>query len=333
VLSRRARPTIRVLREDLADGWNDRYPLRAISNGAFSELHPLPELPHPIILKAAESLGKDEENDNYAGFIASSTKLKLMEVKANQWRGAVWHDTDDDSHWLVAAGLAKGDHQDHDDFYERVKRVDKSESITSWLPTDADRRLLKREEVAESLLEWELGIQAALLEALRAALAGSISKGSIWHPTSGAKIVDFKLEIVHFTQPDYHVDEVEFDFNPEKTFAGSDILWQATTRALTTLNPPWQDWDRDRDTYMNILEPGLMTRRAAELETLVSMRELAESKPGEISHYTHRKHIADSVIDGKAMRALCGVFFVPLQDPEQFPVCPNCDDVIDRYPS
>lgn len=115
MLSRRARPTLRLLREDLGSGWNDPQPLRCLENGDLSSLHPLARLPHPIIAKAAESFGNNPEDDNFVGLILCVHSIELKEIRAEQWRGGVWMD-DQEVCWLITAGLAKGGHKDRDDF-------------------------------------------------------------------------------------------------------------------------------------------------------------------------------------------------------------------------
>src|ERR1700744_2669991 len=100
--------------------------------GELTSLHPLSALPHPIIAKAVSSFGDDPANDNYVGPIASSTKLPLLEIKAGQWRGGVWHDLELDVCWILVAGLAKGGHEDHDDFYNSVARENDSGDPTRW---------------------------------------------------------------------------------------------------------------------------------------------------------------------------------------------------------
>jgi hypothetical protein len=99
--SRRARPTIRVLIEDLVDGWSSPYPRRKLDEGDYYALHPLSELPHPIIAKATETFGMVAAEDNPVGPIASSTQLRLMEIKVGQWRGGVWSDPQTGVHWLA----------------------------------------------------------------------------------------------------------------------------------------------------------------------------------------------------------------------------------------
>ena len=135
-----------------------------MQTGEWTSLHPLSELPHPILAKAVSSFGDDPADDNYVGPIASSTRLPLLEIKAGQWRGGVWHDRVLDVCWVLVAGLAKGGHEDHDDFYQCVARD--SSDPSRWMPTEADVRLLKRERAALRLTEWELEIQRQLAGAL-----------------------------------------------------------------------------------------------------------------------------------------------------------------------
>lgn len=65
---------------------------------------------------------------------------------------------------------------------------------------------------------------------------------------------------------------------------------------------------------------------------LVAGHELAEFEPGRYSHYAHRTHLAGSTIEGKAVRAICGVFFVPTQDHEALPICANCQEQYEALP-
>lgn len=135
-------------------------------------------------------------------------------------------------------------------------------------------------------------------------------------------------------EPGYEADEIELEVIPARSsYAGSDLLWQLTIRVLISLSPPEQGWDRYKDNYTNIAEPGTWTTRVAELEKLTADRELAESEPGQHSHYTHRQHLAGRTIEGRAVRALCGAFFVPMQDHESLPRCPTCEKQFDELPS
>lgn len=334
VHSRRARPTLRLLAEDLTSGWTSPRPRRLLEEGRLDELHPLSELPHPVITKAAESFGVDPAADNHAGLIVSSTRLRLMEVRAGQWRGGVWEDEDSGVRWLVTAGLAKGEHQDHDDFYQRIQREDSGGSPAAWLPTEGDVRLLKRETAARLITVWELDIQEKLLSALRGIHAGGAVRIDITHPVRALeRMCTLVIEVSCPRDEGYQADEITVEVLAERAYAGSDLIWQLTLRALITLSPPEQGWDRYKDTYSNIGEPGYFTERVSALEVLVADQALAESVAGSHAHFTHRLHLAGSTIEGTAVRALCGVYFVPTQDHESLPCCPTCQARLDDLPS
>lgn len=333
VHSRRARPTLHLLSEHLTSGWTSPLPVRALAEGDLSRLHPLPELPHPIIRKAAASFAHTADADNFVGTITSSTELRLFEIKAGQWRGGVWQDAETKVNWLVVAGLAKGEHQDHDDFYMCVKRANDGGVTDQWLPTEADWRLLKQETAARLITEWELALQSQMLDAMRVVQRGGTTGGAIHHvSTEMPPIGRFTVSVAQVRDDDYEADELELELFPEPAFAGSNLLWQATIRSLISLNPPEQGWDRDRNSYMTIAEPGALSIRVCELERLVEENELGESVPGTHSHYAHRRHLAGQTVAGRAARALCGVFFVPTQDPEGLAVCSDCEQRYNEMP-
>lgn len=328
--NRRARPA---LQEDLNTGWESPQPQRWLSEGNHAELHPLSELPHPIVAKAVASFGANPADDNYVGPIASSTRLPLLEIKNSQWRGGVWADPEFGVRWLLVAGLAKGGHQDRDDFYRRVRRENDSGDLTQWLPTDADLRLLKQETAARLRTEWELEVQRAIRDAICEVHSGGTRRIEISHPifTQGSlALVDLSITVVR--DNGYEADEIDLEILPSRRYAGSDLLWQLIVRVLISIHPPEQSWDRYKDTYSNIGEPDAWTKRVVELDRLVDANELAVSEPGSTSHYTHSKHLAGSTVGGSAVRALCGAHFVPTQDHEALPRCPICQQRLAELP-
>lgn len=174
----------------------------------------------------------------------------------------------------------------------------------------------KQETAARLLTLWELSIQEQLLEALRAIHAGGTHQVEITHPITRDAVATLTMTVTLVREPDYAADEVDLELTPTRAHAGSNLLWQLTLRALITLSPPEQGWDRYKDTFSTITEPGYFTARVTALETLTADHELGESEPGHSSHYTHRQHLAGCTINGKAVRALCGAYFVPTQDHE-----------------
>jgi len=93
-----------------------------------------------------------------------------------------------------------------------------------------------------------------------------------------------------------------------------------------------QGWDRYKDTYSNIAEPGAWTERTAELNALVEANDLEDSELGTTTHYVHTKHLAGNTIEGRAVRAMCGVYFVPMQDHESMPKCEKCSTRFSALP-
>lgn len=110
---RRSRPTVRALREDLTSGWDNPGPRRSIEEQQFTDLLPLSDLPHPLILKAAATLGAPPENADLDGRIQCVSGVTLHKVRLGQWRGAIYTD-ETGQRWLIRAGLAKGGHKGRD---------------------------------------------------------------------------------------------------------------------------------------------------------------------------------------------------------------------------
>lgn len=321
------------MKEDLTSDWGSPLPQRWIAADEHSELHPLSELPHPIIAKATEAFGQVAADDNFVGPIASATKVRLLEVKQSQWRGGVWKDDETGVCWLVVAGLAKGGHQDRDDFYQRVQRENDSGDITAWLPTDDDIRLLKQETAARLMTEWELGVQRLVADALHTIHGGGTAQLAIEHPIPGeGGFAQVEISVTTVREDHYEADEVVVEIVPAARFAGSNLMWQLIGRVLNSIDPPEQRWDRYKDTFSNIGEAGAWAERATALDEHVRSGTLAQSVPGSVSHFSHRKHLAGSTIEGTAVRALCGTFFVPTQDHESLPECPTCQERFAELP-
>lgn len=249
-----------------------------------------------------------------------------MEIKTGQWRGGVWQDPASGVNWLIVAGLAKGEHQDHDDIYQRIERETRQATSGRWLPTAADQRLLKRETAARLLTVWELGLQESVLSLLREVATGGRATLTAKHPLlPDEPMATVRLEVEPVRQDDYRCDEIELVVDAASKYAGSELVWQLTLRALITLSPPEQSWDRYGESFSNIGEPGSWLARAQVVADSVARGELMTSEPGRHSHYTHRKHLAGNMVEGRAVQSLCGAFFVPAQDHQSLPVCPECE--------
>jgi len=62
----------------------------------------------------------------------------------------------------------------------------------------------------------------------------------------------------------------------------------------------------------------------------VETRELSEPGDAErFAHYVRKEKILESALSGEPVIALCGKVWVPGRDPNRFPVCPACKEIID----
>ncbi|WP_182353951.1 DUF3039 domain-containing protein [Flaviflexus huanghaiensis] len=59
-------------------------------------------------------------------------------------------------------------------------------------------------------------------------------------------------------------------------------------------------------------------------------REEQKIKPGDAeryAHYVRKNKLTESNVTGKAVIALCGKVWIPVRNPEVFPVCPACKEI------
>ncbi|MGY5766546.1 DUF3039 domain-containing protein [Brachybacterium sp. DNPG3] len=333
-MPRRARPTLRTLREDLDDGWEDRRALRAIKAEDFTSLQPLDALAHPILRKAGESFGDDASEDQYVTTIACVTDVDLLEIKHGQWRAAIWLDAT--ACWVVAAGLAKGNHQDRDDFYKRLERVQDSRSVRSLLPAGDDHKLLKKEDAARRLTEWQRITQRKMIEALAEIVDGGETSVDILSPDPRAAASDLFATVTINHEPfddGEALEDVYVEVDVADRWKPTQLSWTLTMQILATIHPPEQHWDTS-DTYRfaNLLPRGSLAVRIAELRQMEERGAMATSAAGKSAHYVHSRSIAEAAVEGTSVRAICGVYFVPRQDHHSMPVCPSCRSMHDDIP-
>lgn len=47
------------------------------------------------------------------------------------------------------------------------------------------------------------------------------------------------------------------------------------------------------------------------------------------AHYVSKDEIADALVNGWSVIALCGKVWVPFRDPSRYPICPTCEDILE----
>ncbi|MFD3509763.1 DUF3039 domain-containing protein [Nocardia sp. NPDC058666] len=325
---RRARPTVRVLAEDLFTDWTEPHAMRAVVDGRWRDLHPLSELPHPLLRKAAQLYGPDPAHDPPPRLIACSGDLKLQELRNAQWRAGLWTDPETGVRWVCAAGLAKGGHKDGADFYQWLGAMVERTDGAALLPTELDRTLHKIETTAWLITQWELRLQDAVAVALNRADENWCCRLDLPHPVRADSMGSAQLTVAVVEDCEELV--VEFDLDSE--FAASELGWLLTVRVLVSLSPPVQSWDRYGASYSTIAELGYRAAQRERLQVASAREELLAQELGTVSHRVHTQHLAAATVDGRASRALCGVFFVPMQDHAEIEECVECAERLAYLP-
>lgn len=55
-----------------------------------------------------------------------------------------------------------------------------------------------------------------------------------------------------------------------------------------------------------------------------------ENAPGDserFGHYVRKERVAEAMITGKPVVALCGKVWIPSRNPDRYPVCPTCKEI------
>lgn len=47
------------------------------------------------------------------------------------------------------------------------------------------------------------------------------------------------------------------------------------------------------------------------------------------AHYVDKSKVTQAYIEGTPVRALCGKVWVPTRNPDRYPVCPTCQEIVD----
>jgi hypothetical protein len=45
------------------------------------------------------------------------------------------------------------------------------------------------------------------------------------------------------------------------------------------------------------------------------------------AHYVEKDEVAEAVVMGWPVIALCGKMWVPFRDPSKYPICPTCEEI------
>jgi hypothetical protein len=75
-----------------------------------------------------------------------------------------------------------------------------------------------------------------------------------------------------------------------------------------------------------------MTSSIFEIEAVEVADPTDEGDHDKFAHYVPKDKLADAMVFGTPLRALCGKMWVPTRDGLKFPVCPECKEKYEQFP-
>lgn len=330
-----ARPTLRCLREDLlpvleGHALNVAARIdRRVQTFDRNDGSTMTEVDHPIVDKARAVFPVVGEVEAQRESLTSAKGHPWWKLKSGEWRGAAHEDESTGQAWICASGLKR-------DFYDGFSRRIGQHGHEYFLPTDEDRKLLKRDRAAAILAIWDQDNHSAALDALDQATAiqGS-AYFEIMHPVEGRSLSTVEVQVFRIDEADGSVVELTVVFSRD-TWEDVRLLKRAEEVVLLAIDPQEQDWrpgspsSGKESIFSQVIsnEPFEQFRARARLS-----RRPAETSPGSHSHYTGVGDLTRKTIFGEAVEALCGTWFVPRQDHVSLPTCPTCASAYSSLPA
>lgn len=323
------RPTLRCLVDDIAGrDWTD-----ATHSSMLIPEHeitvPMHALSHPIVGKAAGVFfDRYQDADILRENISTLTDPPFWKVKVQQWRGAVWIDEGTGQAWLVAAGLRRG--KAANDFYQRFMADIESKGAAYFMPTQDDRDILARELKERLLAEWETGFSTTVRSVAAGLLAsaGGVERIEVGLPGAPGKTfswveIEVEFEDIDGEQvADVVVTAKCLDYGYLALFQWAQIA------ALLAVDPHEQTWSAlpadGCEIASSVYSGNDLTELRNHLATEVGMGEVIS---GDVAHFSHRSRLTESTVEGLAVKAVCGTWFVPRQDHDELSVCAYCDAI------
>lgn len=349
-----ARPTFNLIKTSLASQGEIKNELRLIESGSLDSLPNLSTLNCPIVKKATDSFGADSSLDSYEGKIKCVKTFTLLEIKAGGERGAIWQDDTHNYNWLVASGRAKGEHKDHDDFYNRLGRADSGGSIGDILPSKEDYDQLATELDRSVTHQLQVSIAEVCNQMLEETLETGTSCEQILISVDGkdkksgnsaghiSELTRVKLEFEESTFVDDadgceatpleacvvitfdHADPSAISLNrvAEINFLAAMQIEREKLEAITENNGNiWY--------FMEITREKLSERQDNLLSALINGTTLDDLDPSR-RHWAPKEDIADGSVNNHPVRSLCGTYFTPITNGDEYLECAKCNELYSK---
>lgn len=320
-----ARPTLRCLRADLTQDWDESADQRLVQAGQAGLTKSVHSLDHKIIRKAVQDFPLGVDVDKKRENITGLTDPFFWKVKTDRWRGAVYVDQNDQP-WLVAAGLRyEGESRD---FYKQFMSGARSDPSV-YLPTVEDREVLLREVNETLILEREAHLRDWALQKVREARSANdgFSQGSLTFTSRDGRTHLLAKVTFLLAKPETPGDPFGLLVELEITNWEFQALWewdeQVILAAICSCEGSWGT--TQTSTRMHSIDLATEDDLEATCRGERGADTPGHMTPGSATHTVHRQRLTESTVEGLAVKAVCGKWFVPRQDHASLPPCQTCE--------
>lgn len=358
-MGRSRRVTLRCAAEDLSSGWTTPADLdnvqqlrelaqravagdvtdSVISKHLRTALPPLALLGHPLIRAFDEQFAGEDDRGTLRETISSvSDRQWFKQTYSSRWRGAavVMDDASGETAWLGAAGYHRAGSPE--DFYAEFERRCHSGS-DSFLPTAEDAKVRSVEEKVARREAWKLQLHMSAVALLIAAIEDPDNTSSMTVPSpSRADLFTLSMTVVHTDVEGTIAHELVVEIEP----VGWDnpmLCTQGSLIVQSAIDPQLEAWmtaplEGNGVSHWTVLteETMLAARATAAAGQIGPDARPGDVRLGTIAHYTRRDSVTYATIQGEAVQAMCGHWFVPTADHVGKPKCATCLDHYEQVP-
>ncbi|MCS6552787.1 DUF3039 domain-containing protein [Curtobacterium flaccumfaciens pv. flaccumfaciens] len=329
--------------------WDDAGQMRAVSQlrdvaesvaagtgtdgqlaGLLGELPPLAKLSHPIIRHFDESFaGSPDARESITGL----KNPHWWKQKTGRWRGAATDHVSvgGDEAWLCAAGIRAAGEKTRDFYQVFMAAIGRG---TSFIPTDADRAVQRVTAKLDVTSAWLLQIRTAVLVQVHAAHRHGATNEPIEIPIPSTKLKTSTLAtiVVHLDileEGEDRIVECSVVISPQD-HSRQDLLTELAVQARAVLASDADRWRVSPLQNSELLYSADIDQATLDLAARVASGEPVIPDPasnlriGTVAHYSKKNSLTEATVEGRAVPALCGYWFVPINDFVDLKVCPTC---------
>lgn len=332
------RPTLKTLRRLPRDSFADPVmydrvrKLETADSSTFAELLEsisFLHLSHPLLSDADSFFSHGLRPDKHRGSsIEGKTVYEVRDRGGAAWRGAVIFIAP--VPWLIYAATHDHFHSETQEFLKKSKGSALPQKLDLVIHAMDEKRKKLAAERQESLRAF-LSILDQAVKAPGSTVTDIVTvrgdKASISLNISPANDPDISLDTAHQTYCDTSIS-LRVKVSNQKALQDIRRYWVNPLQPDTSLvESVYAQGDPDSLVFELFVSYSHLAQLLTNNQS--SKIRLSDIEPTQqvVAHYTSKVKLTESIVMGKAVQSLCGVFFVPTRDGESgaLPICQECE--------